>query len=38
MPRKRTGSNRFLPKYVSKFESQHGTVRYRFRRAGEPTR
>ncbi|MEW9855880.1 tyrosine-type recombinase/integrase [Novosphingobium sp. M1R2S20] len=37
MPRKRAGTNRFLPKYVSKFESQHGTVRYRFRRAGYPT-
>lgn len=37
MPRKRTGTNRFLPKYVSKFESQHGTVRYRFRKAGLPT-
>lgn len=36
MPRKRTGSNRFLPKHVSKFESQHGTVRYRFRKAGLP--
>lgn len=37
MPRKRTGSNRFLPKHVSKFESQHGTVRYRFRKAGLPS-
>lgn len=37
MARKRTGSNRFLPKHVSKFESQHGTVRYRFRKAGLPS-
>lgn len=37
MPRKRTGTNRFLPKHVSKFESQHGTVRYRFRKAGLPS-
>jgi len=37
MPRKRAGTNRFLPKYVSKFESQHGSIRYRFRRAGYPT-
>lgn len=36
MPRKRTGTNRWLPKYVSKFESQHGRERYRFRRAGYP--
>ncbi|MBC2668734.1 tyrosine-type recombinase/integrase [Novosphingobium piscinae] len=34
MARKRVGSNRFLPKYVSKFESQHGKVRYVFRRKG----
>lgn len=34
MPRKRSGSNRFLPKYVSAFESQHGTIRHRFRRKG----
>ena len=37
MPRKRTGTNRWLPKYVSKFESQHGRERYRFRRAGFPS-
>ncbi|MYL97039.1 tyrosine-type recombinase/integrase [Novosphingobium sp. FGD1] len=37
MVRKRTGTNRFLPKHVSKFESQHGTVRYRFRKAGLPS-
>lgn len=36
MPRKRTGTNRFLPKHVTKFESQHGTTRYRFRKAGVP--
>lgn len=34
MPRKRSMSSRFLPKYVSRFDSQHGTVRYRFRRKG----
>lgn len=36
MPRKRSGSNRFLPPYVSRFPSQHGTERYRFRRSGYP--
>jgi integrase len=36
MVRKRTGTNRFLPKHVSKFDSQHGAVRYRFRKAGLP--
>ena len=36
MPRQRRGTNRWLPKYVSKFESQHGVERYRFRRVGYP--
>lgn len=36
MPRPRQRSNRFLPQYVVAFESQHGTVRYRFRRKGFP--
>lgn len=38
MPRPRKGASKFLPKYVSRFESQHGTVRYRFRKPGSPTR
>ena len=37
MPRQKKTSNRFLPKYVSRFDSQHGTERYRFRRKGYPT-
>lgn len=36
MPR-RLKSNRWLPRYVSRFESQHGTVRYVFRRKGFKT-
>lgn len=36
MPHKRTGTNKFLPPHVSKFESQHGSTRYRFRKAGLP--
>lgn len=36
MSRKRLRSNRFLPEHVSAFKSQHGRVRYRFRRKGYP--
>ncbi|MFY7837848.1 MAG: tyrosine-type recombinase/integrase [Novosphingobium sp.] len=36
MSRKRLKSNRFLPEHVSAFKSQHGRVRYRFRRKGYP--
>ncbi|WP_310530663.1 tyrosine-type recombinase/integrase [Novosphingobium sp.] len=35
MPRIRMPQNRFLPKYVSGFESQHGRERLVFRRKGE---
>lgn len=31
---KKLRSNRFLPQYVTRFKSQHGTVRHRFRRNG----
>jgi integrase len=36
MSRKRLKSNRFLPEHVTAFKSQHGRVRYRFRRKGFP--
>lgn len=36
MSRKRLKSNRFLPEHVTAFKSQHGRVRYRFRRKGYP--
>ncbi|WP_408591623.1 tyrosine-type recombinase/integrase [Novosphingobium sp.] len=36
MTRKRNRSNRFLPKYVSAFPSQHGNTRYRFRHKDLP--
>lgn len=36
MPRKKIGSARFLPKHVTMFPSQHGTMRYRFRKTGLP--
>jgi integrase len=34
MSRRRIKSNRFLPEYVTKERSQHGTIRYKFRRKG----
>lgn len=37
MPRKRAGSNRFLPKHVYAFTSQHGRQRLVFRRKGFPS-
>lgn len=37
MPRKRAKSNRFLPKHVYAFSSQHGTQRLVFRRKGFPS-
>lgn len=38
MTNKRLNSNRFLPEYVSRFKDRHGKWRYRFRRAGFPSR
>lgn len=37
MPRQRDKSNRFLPKYVYAFDSQHGNRRLVFRRKGFPS-
>lgn len=37
MPRKRDKSNRFLPKHVYSFDSQHGRPRLRFVRKGFPS-
>lgn len=36
MSRRQSKSNRFLPQYVTRFPSQHGTERLRFRRKGYP--
>ncbi|WP_298164988.1 tyrosine-type recombinase/integrase [Novosphingobium sp.] len=36
MNRKRIRSNKFLPKYVTRFDSQHGAPRYRFRHKDLP--
>lgn len=37
MPRQRAKTNRFLPKHVYSFTSQHGTMRLVFRRKGYPS-
>lgn len=38
MTNRRLKSNRFLPKYVSRFTDRHGKERLRFRRKGYPSR
>jgi integrase len=38
MPRQRLRSNRYLPKYVSRFNDRHGREWLRFRRKGYPDR
>lgn len=37
MTRRQTRSNRFLPEFVTRFKSQHGVERLRFRRKGFPS-